>query len=262
MPRFPLRLVGCVLLVVPLVAACTDPAQEAKLLQGGYASYAARQVDEAEASATKYITDDPNAQNIDEAYYLRGLARLAKGNKGGAAQDLQVALQKSSRADLKCKAYRALGDIAWEADRWQDSLDDYQKALALAPASAAVTTHCLYRSGASLQAMGQWSKATPYFQRVVAADASTDEPELKDRAIARMYATHFALQFGAFVDLRNAAELRDQLKTAGITAGIESERRENQVLFLVRNGTYETFAQADASRAQVQSRYPLVIIVP
>ena len=70
---------GCVAL---LMAGCAASEADRKGLQQGYADYNARHLDSAEAAATAFIQKNPNVQNIDEAYYLRALARLGKGLAG------------------------------------------------------------------------------------------------------------------------------------------------------------------------------------
>ena len=38
--------------------------------------------------------------------------------------------------------------------------------------------------------------------------------------------------------------------------------RENQLLYLIRTGSYRTYEEADLARQKLQPKYPLLIIVP
>ena len=60
---------------------------------------------------------------------------------------------------------------------------------------AAAVTAINYRIGICQQAVGQWDPAKAWFIKVITAN---NDAALKERAVARMPATHFALQFGAF----------------------------------------------------------------
>ncbi len=76
--------------------------------------------------------------------------------------DLRAALSKTTRADVKGKSNRALGDIAYDREQWAEALKDYQGAVesgfAFPPATQ---TYLDYRMGAVLQAQGQWAKSEP-----------------------------------------------------------------------------------------------------
>ena len=243
------------------IAGCTAEADR-KALQDGFAKYNARQLDQAEAIASKYIASEPPGPNIDEAYYLRGLARLTAGNHAGAVADLRDAIKRTSRPDLKGKAFREIADAEFDQARWPEAQQDYEQALAQSGGtlSSPATAHVNFRIGACLQAQGDWTRAESSFAHVIAANA---DPALAAKARIRMHAEGFALQFGAFQNAPNARQQADELQAAGITAVIASELRDDgQLWFFVRSGTYKTWAQAVAAREQMQAKYPLVAIVP
>jgi tetratricopeptide (TPR) repeat protein len=239
-------------------AGCTNE-QVNKSLHDGFAKYSNRQLDESEAIADKLIRENPTSPNIDEMFYLRGISRLTKGNKAGASADLAQAASKTTRADLKAKAFRALGDIEYESQHWREAEAQYQKALDSGGMSPENTNLLNYRMGACLQARGEWRQASPWFGRVAVNKLDT---ALADRSLARMNMSSFALQYGAFSEVARAREMGNQLQAAGVTPAIVSETREGKVLFLVRSGSYRTFAEASAARDKIISKYPLVAIVP
>jgi outer membrane protein assembly factor BamD (BamD/ComL family) len=254
-----IRLLG-LLVALLLLPSCITSEADRQSLQRGYSLYNARQPDEAKAVADKFIAANPNSDNLDEALYLRGISQMTRGgpdNRRAAADDLHQAIAKSQRPDLKAKAFRALGDIDFDAHRWPLAQTEYQQAFT--GASTHVLTHLNYRLGATLQAQGQWDKAQPYFQRVA---ASNDDQELKERAVARLNSASFGLQFGAFQEKPRAQELDRQLSSLGIPAAITTETREGRVLYVVRSGSYHTWELANTARDRLLAKFPLVTIVP
>jgi tetratricopeptide (TPR) repeat protein len=245
-----------------LLVACTNT--DTFLLRQGFQFYSAQQIDQAEAAATRFITENPNAPEIDQAYYLRGISRLTRGNNPAAASDLRLAIQKTSRPDLRSKAYRALGDLAYDQNQWPDALNDYQYALnnpALDPTSA---NYLHYRIGAVLQAQGQWTQAESWFAKVVTARR---DPALTDRALQRMHAKAFALQYGAFQDPQSAQALAAQLRQDNIPAVVVTEARTDPrsdptVWYLVQSGSYPNYVAATAARNQILPQIPVTVIVP
>jgi tetratricopeptide (TPR) repeat protein len=269
-----LKRIAPLVVFVPLTAlavtACLPSDIQKRTIQDGYSKYLSRQFVESESIADDYIKKNPTVDNVDEAYYLRGVARYSRNNKAEAAEDLQTAIAKTKRPDMKQKAFRTLGDIAYDSGDWQLALADYQKSMEIgkAPvewgqeknaASAKPDTYVNYRVGACLQNLGQWDKARGYFDTVVSVGG---DPQLTGWAVARLNAHHFSLQFGAFADGPKAAELIKQLKAAGITATAATELRDGKVLYMVRSGSYNTNTEAEAARSKLVAKFPVVAIVP
>jgi tetratricopeptide (TPR) repeat protein len=250
------------LLACLLLAACANP--DTFLLRQGFQFYSAQQVDQAEAAADRFIADHPNAPEIDQAYYLRGISRLTQGHSAAAAADLRLAIQKTSRPDLRSKAYRALGDLAYDQDQWPDALRDFQAALNNPTLDPTTANYLNYRIGAVLQAQGDWPQAEPWFAKVIAARR---DPALTDRALRRLHARAFALQYGAFQDPQSAQALAAQLRDGGIPANVVTEARTDPrsdptVWYLVQSGSYPTYAAATAARNQILPQIPVTVIVP
>lgn len=241
-----------------LLAGCATTETETDSLQTGFAKYAANQPDDAAAIADRFITAHPDAATVDEAYYLRGLARMARNKRNAAIEDFKKAIARTTRADLKGKAFRALGELAAEQNQWADVQQNYQAALDTKALSPANVTHLNYGLGAALQAQGQWEKAQPYFRRVL---IDKNDPERETKALARMNLTAFSLQFGAFKDVTNARTKVTQLQNAGVTAKIVPEQRGSDLWYLVQSGTYGTWSQAAAAREQYQAKSADVLVI-
>jgi tetratricopeptide (TPR) repeat protein len=257
-----LRLAMAMLLgVAAVMDGCTATVADRKALAAGYTDYQARKFDEAEAAANGYLAKYPSADNADEALYLRGLARLGRGDKGGAAQDLRAAIARSRRKDLQAKAHRALGDIAFDGTQWAEAQKEYATALT-SGAGGTEAGYVNYRLGAALQAQGRWDEAKPYLEKAaVGGDAAVAE-----RAREREGARYFTLQFGSFREAGNANALVREVNGANVLsgqqAGVFPEAHDGQTLYAVRAGGYATWAAADGARAKVLGKYPLVTVYP
>ena len=262
MTQNPLALKPLPLLACLLLAACAGP--DAASLQDGFKKYVAQQPLESEAIADRYLAANPNAPDIDQAYYLRGISRMTRGNRAAAASDLRLALTKTTRADLRSKAHRALGDMAYDQQQWPDALKSYQAALDNLTLDPASVTYLNYRMGATLQCQGDWTRATDWFAKVVAA---RNDPTLTDPALRRMHATSFSIQFGAFQDVAGAQALAGKLRTANIVPIITNEprtdaRNQAQIWYLVQSGSFPTWTEALIARDRARTKFPAAIIVP
>ena len=270
MARWLLRYRICgvaLLLAAPLLTACagTPSDQDKKNLEGGFASYSRRQYSAAERSATAYIEKFPKDKYVDEALYLRGLARQGLGNRAGAEKDLNDAIAKADRFDLKAKANRALGDMAYEDQHFDAAIGYYNASVAASigpdprKPSGAPEAAVYERLGASLQAVGKWSDAKPYFDRAL---ASGPDPSVVQRVEARRYAVAFQLQFGVFADAANARTLVAALKTQGFAATLVNESHDGKTMWYVRAGNFQIFSQAEGARQGAAAKKLNPIIVP
>ena len=251
-----MRFSMCAIAVVILLGGCGPTEGDRKVLTEAYARYGVRDFAGTEDLAGKYIEKEPTAENVDEAFYLRGLARYGRGDRVGATADLGKAIEHTKRADLKCKAYMTMGDIAFDQYRWEDAVTDYQGAMGT---GVKVEPRLEFRLGAALQAVGQWENARQHF---AAVGVGGGDAALAERARERMEAKVFSLQFGAFKEGARAGELLRQVKGAGIQASVGSELHEKQLVFVVRAGSYTTWRDAEAGRKRVAGKYPGAVVVP
>jgi tetratricopeptide (TPR) repeat protein len=242
-----------------LLAGCNMASrQDQDALAGGFTAFTQKHYEQSATAANTYITKFPDDPHVDEAYYLRGQSRAATGDAPGAAQDLNMAIAKTKRADLKAKAYRALGDMSFNAQRFEQAIDYYNQALNNYPAQQA-DPQVYYRLGAALQDLGRWTESKPNFQR---AAALTTDTNLKNRALIRASATAFNLQFGAYTVRANADNEARRLAGLGIRAVVVPDMGVTSLVFTVRAGSFPDYAHADAARQSLQAKFPLVRIVP
>lgn len=246
-------------IVLLSLASCQSVSQtQQRKLDDGFNSYTLRNFDASERAADEFIRKTPNDPTVGEAYYLRGVSRLGRGDRQGASADLAAAIAKSDRTDLKAKAHRALGDLAFDAQNWPEAVKQYQNAMRYLPAEKRAPI-VVFRTGSALQAQGKWIESKPYFQKVLTLDA---EPFWKERAANRLKADCYTLQFGAYRDTTNAATTAKTLKKQGLDPQIVHEVRDGQLMFFVRCGEFSTYSDADDARTKLLPRNPLVTIVP
>ncbi len=238
------------------LAACTATVADRKALAAGFTRYQARDFDAAEAAASAYLAKYPAADNADEALYLRGLARVGRGDRGGATPDFTAAIARTRRPDLKAKAWRALGDIAFDASNWPEAVKDYQ--FALTGPAGGPSAYLNFRIGCALQAQGQWVRAKPFLDKAAASGEAPYAASAAERAAAQ----YFTLQFGSFSDPGNANNLARELQAAGTSAGVFPVTHDGRPIYAVRAGGYATWSAAESARAKVQARYPVAVIYP
>jgi len=254
------------LLAAALLAGCqASNDRDRAALANGYSEYSAHQFGPSEQAANDYITKYPKDPHIDEAYYLRGISRLGRGDRANGADDLRRAIGATQRSDLRAKSYRTLGDLAYDAQLYAAAASDYSQALQNAE-GAVPEVRVLYRIGACLQAVGQWDHARSYLQR--AADmagsntASADDRNLRQRIVNRLNARSFSIQFAAFREPTKADDEVKALARLGIQSAVFKEVHDNQWLFFVRAGSYPTRLQAESAARSLLAKQPGIVVVP
>ena len=96
--------------LLSLLPACTQAtSQDRAALAQGFANYTSQHYDSAQSAADMYIQKYPEDPNVDEAYYLRGMARKGQGTteRGSAAQDLNKLLRPVAHDEKRALRLRA-----------------------------------------------------------------------------------------------------------------------------------------------------------
>ena len=208
--------------------------------------------------AREYISADPNGPQLDDAYYLLGIAHETQGQFHRAEHDFQRAIAITRSQTLKEKANKALGDMAFAKGHYNRAAMYYQSAIS-ALNGAVPAAGMLFKYGAALQDSGHWNQARgPLSQAVATAPGTTAAANAEQR----LEADHFALQYGAFLVNNSAWAVVGQMRTAGIPAVVVPSAVGGRTLYLVQSGRYSTLPAAMAARAVASHQYPQVIVVP
>lgn len=256
--RVSLALAGLCLLAL---GACRGlPDEGVRLLRDGNAQYQTGQYEEAERSMTKFIGRYSSSPASAEAYYVRGMARLALGQRGEAGEDFHAALKASKRRELTARAQAGLGNMAFDDGDYESAAKWLGKSLPVLSAEPPAD-EITYRLGVSYQRVGGWSQARKLFARIV-----EDYPDRPIEALARRQAAwnreYFAIQCGAFRQGANADKQAELLRRQGINAESIPDTWEDQPLFVVQVGRFDTYQQALKELPRVQQVVGDAIIRP
>src|SRR6478609_601140 len=105
----------------PGCTALPEP-QKASLIRASEL-YESRDCGEATKRLDTLILEHGQADEIAEAYYLRGLCRMQAGRLDEAAADFDQAITKSRRDDLPPKCRASLATIAYRQGNWAKAAD-------------------------------------------------------------------------------------------------------------------------------------------
>jgi tetratricopeptide (TPR) repeat protein len=223
--------------------------QGRQLLQNGYAASAGGDHQAVVSSMDAFLRDNARSDRADEAYYLRGLAKYRLGDRAGGQADLEAALAKTNKKELRGKAALALGDMAWDGDDMPTAAAMYGTVLDTVDRSGSPADHAGYRLGCVLQRLGRWDDADLQFSRVMELFPGT---ELAARAGRRIHGRAWTVQVGAFEGRKRAEDAVKELTNKGIQAAAVPMITEGKPAFLVQVGRYATYDQAATALTPVK----------
>lgn len=246
-------------LALALFAGCQSaPPTPPANLPAGYQAYENHDYAAAHNTAAAFVRTNPKSPNIDEAYYLAGLAQEAQGHVAAAQTDYLAAITHSNRPQLISKSSAALGDIAYSVGQFHHAIRYYQRAAQVDP-SVGLPVAELMRLAISQQNVGDWAAANATFSAIEQASPGTTAALIAQQRYGQ---THFCVQFGAY-SISGAAwnEVR-ALHLVGINALVISQSLHGHTLYLVQSGFFSTFKAALAARTVWAARQPQAIVVP
>lgn len=253
-------IVGLVLVVV-FATGCTNllSPQAKQQLQRGYENFEAGRDTEVIREMDAFLQANDRSSRADEAYYLRGMARLRTGNRAGAKEDFNIVLNRSNKDALRGKALVELGNIAYEDKDMALAENMYRQALASDGGNEPSANHARYRLGSVLQRQGRWKEADVQFDRLVHLLGDSD---LGARAARRTHCTAWTIQAGAFRK-KDLAELSAKnFKSEGLPASVYPLMYDSEPLFVVQLGRYPTYEQAEAALSSYKQVEGTAFIVP
>lgn len=203
------------------------------------------------------------SKEIYRAYYLRGLCYRQMGTDKDkqARSDFEIALKKTRDKQLRQLCHIALGHMFFESASPVNNsaaMEHYLAALKNMtdkPPKDAV----LYRLAVTLQRSGQWKKADAYLSRCF---SQFEQSSFAQYARGRFGSSAFQLQIAAFDHLDRATEMVNQLKQAGWVGHWDVIQPKGKLLYAVRTGRFNTYADAEKVWQDLIKTYPDAIIVP
>jgi tetratricopeptide (TPR) repeat protein len=214
----------------------------------------------AERAAGLVIAAYPNAEEIAEAYYLRGLSRVRDGRATEALADLREARRRSKRKDLACRADIAVGMVLQEQGAYARAASSYDRAVEGKDVPD-LLAEALFNLGLCRERAGQWRAARQAFDRLLRRFPS-DPHAVDARRHAAWPHQYFAIQCGVFRNRANASSLLGRLRGQGLDAYIESRPTSRAGDNAVRVGRFGDYSAAGRALPSVRRVVPDAFIVP
>lgn len=197
----------------------------------------------------RFVREHPGSIALDEAYYLRGMARFRLGKFPAAVADFKRALDVTERDAIRALAYTQLGEIAFMRNDLDRAEEFTRNALEHTDPAKPPADKALYRLGCTLQRKGQWVEAD---ERLGKVTFWFDETELAGRARRRISARGWTVRAGTFTRRRYAEAAADELQKVGLPAKLQVEVRGGKLVYLVEVGRFADYAPAVAQLPAVR----------
>jgi tetratricopeptide (TPR) repeat protein len=255
------QLTCCLLGAGFAIAGCDRlPASAVTQIREGHQAYQQQNYAGAQQRLSSVIAAHPTQPDIAEAYYVRGLAALKRGQTEQARQDFLAGMRLVERPDLRALLQAQLGNLAYESGLYEAAVVRYQKAEPDLP-ERDPTNRILLRYGISLQRCGRFNDA-----KLVLADLLTRFPHGPVAADARRRAgwvgDHYAIQCGVYARQPNAQSTARQLRSKGVKASAWRETRNGSVRYVVRAGKYARRSDAERALPAIRRIIPDAFVVP
>ncbi len=236
---------------VLVLAGCNGPlSPEAKQLLTQARTAYDRNDNGAVVSLTgRFFQEHPDSIALDEAHYLRGMARFRLAEYPAAVADFKRALDVTDRDSIRALAYTQLGEIAFMRNELDRAEQFTRAALEHTDPAKPPADKALYRLGCTLQRQGKWVQADERLGKVTFWFRGS---ELARRAKRRISARAWTVRAGTFTQRRFAEAAVRELRKAKLSPQLQVEVREGKLVYLVEIGRFQEYALAMAQLAAVR----------
>lgn len=211
-------------------------------------AYLAGDRDQALASYRGYTTGFAHGPWASDAYYFQGVILLEKGDAANAEAAFRECLRAARNRYVEAQARIGLGDCFFVADRFDDAIAAYTRALDARSPDARLD-YCLYRLAAARQRRGEWSSGRTCYEMLIRDyPRSLLTPRARQRLEFPDQAYH--IQVGAFADEESARNLCGYVESKGVNAKVV--RTAGEAPYLVWVGTYLSYQDARVAMAEIQ----------
>jgi tetratricopeptide (TPR) repeat protein len=253
--------IGIGLLGVVLLAGCsalTD--RQRALLADGERAYREKQYDAAVQQLSTFLDEVHDRPEVARALYVRGMARALSGKRAWGQADLERAARATTDPQLLWQPHAALGTLYFEDENWEAAARAFSQALEHMPA-APPQDALLFRLGLCYERTGRWSAALGPYRRIMTQFPSGPYAEGAERR-SQLGADHFAVQCGMFASMDNANDLVAQLRKQGLRAYVQPEPRKGNTYYVVLEGRYSSYREANQALARVRAYVPQAVLWP
>ena len=233
--------------------------QGRELLQSGYDLYEAGEDAATISKLDEFLSANARSSRADEAFYLRGMAKLRRNDPSAAKSDLKKAVSSTRNKRLLAKGRVGLGDIAFADGDMDVAARMYRGALTHPERSDELTGHAHYRLGCVLQRQGRWADADVHFDRVLYLFPGT---ELSRRAARRTHCVTWTIPTAVFRKRSLADADAKTIVIQNLSPHIEAMILDGQLVFAVQVGRFGTYEEAIAALDEVRKVRENVSVVP
>jgi TolA-binding protein len=228
-------------------------------LDSGYQKYQAQDNAGTVAEMDAFLRENPHSSRIDEALYLRGLARFNLKQYEGAKTDMLQAISITKNPELRGKAAFSQGDLSFRTGDTTLAENMYRLATTSLPPHSDLMAEAYYRLGEVLQHEGQWRAADLQFNKAIFYFPDTKPARRAARAIN---SNAWTVQAGFFTRLSAAQAGAKPFTASGLPAAAVMVRVDNATRYIVQIGRYDRFEDAQAMLPKVQSIEPTACVTP
>ncbi len=224
-------------------------------LQQAYADHAAGRHAQACAAASR-VAASHSGRVGEEAAYLAGQA-CAKVGKTAEAERHLIRATRSGDRTLAGQAMAELGLLYERTKRYDRAAPMFEQAAARL--TGRDKAHAYLHAGIAQQRLGQWDRAR---RNLTLARASSSDATIRQQADARLNATGYTIQVGAFSDSANAQRLARSVAGRATSLGYgppRIARSPDGKLLRVQVGRFQTLVQADAARLRLGQSGSVVV---
>jgi TolA-binding protein len=223
-----------------------------RFLKGAEEAYLRGENERALGDLNIFLKEFSGSRLAGEAYYYRGMSRLALEDRSGARADLTQAAGLLPDRLLAAQAMLSLGELTEEAGDLGAAERLYRQSVEKLDLGQTPADEALFRLGGVLQKQGRWADADLPLDRLIYLFAGAP---LAEKARRKVRCTAWTIRDGTTSDRPAALEAAAKLTKAGLPAtvremleGDASEGRPSaRLTFAVEVGRYPTYAQAAAA---------------
>ncbi len=219
-------------------------------------AYKAANYTESARHATAVIGAYPDHPATAEAYYIRGLTHLKRGDRVAARRDLDAAAKRGDRRDLNVKVQAQLGHLYFDEDRYQRALGHYRLS-----ARAGWDEIVCYRLAIASQRSGRFAEGRRALKRLV---NSSPSGRYADSALQKLRWKHdyFSVQCGVFSNSERAYSAAAALQANGATIAVVRDVSADEARYVVLAGKYRDYPSAVSALKRFKSEVPDAFLVP
>jgi len=243
-----------------LVTGCAPQTirSERDIFKEAYTAFEAGRWQQAVDGFTQYLRTCPTSPTRGEIYYYRGQALVHLTRRQEAKADFERAIGAKAGPPIPDFARAAIGNLYYEEGNDPKAIQTYLEILRKPDATLPLDMIIL-RLAVSLQRIGQWSAADQYLAYLINRYSDTQSAV---EAWRRFHATGFTVQTGAFASNTAASRQADRLRGAGFLPTVGQVKRGSQMLYAVRAGKVQTYAEAAVLAQKIRQAGFSVLIVP